>query len=31
MRKTVGGEDRLPNDDGGHLIARMFWWFKRHR
>ena len=24
MRKTVGGEDRLPDDDGGHLIARMF-------
>lgn len=23
-QKTVGGEDRLPDDDGGHLIARMF-------
>lgn len=23
-KKTVGGEDRLPDDDGGHLIARMF-------
>ncbi len=20
----MGGEDRLPDDDGGHLIARMF-------
>ncbi|HFN8285065.1 TPA: DNA/RNA non-specific endonuclease [Staphylococcus aureus] len=23
-QRTVGGEDRLPDDDGGHLIARMF-------
>ncbi|MGV1143628.1 DNA/RNA non-specific endonuclease [Staphylococcus aureus] len=23
-KRTVGGEDRLPDDDGGHLIARMF-------
>jgi hypothetical protein len=23
-QRTVGGEDRLPNDDGGHLIASIF-------
>jgi hypothetical protein len=23
-QRTVGGEDRLPNDDGGHLIAKIF-------
>ncbi len=24
MHKELWGEDRLPDDDGGHLIARMF-------
>ncbi|WP_231038024.1 DNA/RNA non-specific endonuclease [Pectinatus frisingensis] len=23
-QRTVGGDDRLPNDDGGHLIASIF-------
>lgn len=23
-QRTVGGKDRLPNDDGGHLIASIF-------
>ena len=24
VQRTVGREDRLPDDDGGHLIARVF-------